>query len=368
MATNLTALQRVEFIDSIPFTENTQATLPTNGGLLPNDRFLHSLLLEFRGRATMPATGGPTAVNADGVPAVIERVTVEGFHRIRRQQEKIVDLRGADLALMQRIYLPSPLISTPTSLTLTANATNDIITQVLIPFVPLRIAPNVQGGYLLDAPNYESLKLTLTFGDWKSIFTDGTTAPTWSAYGASTGSPTVRVYGGFAMNPARFAGFVPGRIFRYFAEITGSIPTTTASGVRLFDVPRGFDIRSVMLKTGVKDTAVSAGNNAFSAWTDFLADMRFNVGLGKYIRRYLDGNANYADLATSYNLSSRIAGVNVFDFCQNGVLSDALNTRPLIGGPTGNVDVYLSADVTGASNQAIVAIIEEVRYRPLVAK
>lgn len=89
------------------------------------------------------------------------------------------------------------------------------------------------------------------------------------------------------------------------------------------------------------------------------------MGLGKYIRRWLDGNANYSDLVTSYNLPSRVTGLNFIDFAPNGDLREALNTRPLIGGPTGNVDVYVSADVAGAANQAILALYEEIRYRPI---
>lgn len=363
----ITALNRMEFVDTIPFAENTTQTLPTNGGLLPNDRFLHSLVLQFRGRLTMPASGGPTTVNADGHAAIVERVTVEGYHRVRRQQEKFIDLRGADLELAQRIYLPSALTKLPSSINTTANATNDIIVDVLVPFTPLRAVPQVQAQFLLDAPNYESLKLTVQFGDSRNLVTGGTTAPSWSAYGSTTGTPSVRVYGVFAMNRTRFAGYLPGRIFRYFQEVTGSVPTTTATQVRLLDIPRGFDIRSILLKTGVKSTATTSGNNAYETLSDFLSDLRVNVGLGKYIRRWIDGYANYTDIATSYNVGGRITGLNVIDFCQNGVVSDALNTRPLIGGPSGNVDTYLSADVTGASNQALVAVYEEIRYRPVVS-
>lgn len=365
MSVPITALERMEYIDSIIFSENSQQTLPTNGGLLPNDRFLHSLLLEFRGRLTMPATGNPTGVEADGLGAIIERVTVEGYHRIRRQQERIVDLRGADLELLQRFYLPTRPIYTPSQLTVTASATNDIVCQVLVPFVPLRMPASQQAGFLLDAPNYESLKLTIQWGDYKSLVVEGGTAPTWSAYGSGSGNPTLRVYGNFAQNSARFAGLVPGRIFRWFQEVTGSVPATSATGVRLLDIPRGFDIRSILLKTGTKSTGVTAGNNAYSSLTDFLTDIRFNVGLGKYVRRWLDGNANYADLVTAYNLPARVTGVNIIDFAPHGDLRESLNTRPWIGGPQGNVDVYLQADVAGAANQAILAVFEEVRYRPI---
>jgi hypothetical protein len=364
----ITALQRMEYIDSIPFAENTSQTLPTNGGLVPNDRFIHSLMLEFRGRLKMPGSSGPSAALADSIAAIIERVTVEGYHRIRRQQEKVIDMRGADLELEQRFYLPTRPIYTPSTISVTANADNDILLQLFVPFVPLRMNPVQQAGFLLDAPNYESLKLTVQWADFKNLVVPGTNAPTWSAYGSASGSPTLRVYGNFAQNAARFSGFVPGRIFRWFQEVTGSPVVTTANGVRLLDIPRGFEHRKVFLKTGTKATGASAGNNAFATLSDFLTDIRFNVGLGKYIRRWLDGPACYADLVTSYNLPSRIAGINIIDFASNGDLKEALNTRPWIAGPEGNVDVYLSGDVSGASNQALVAAFEEIRYRPVIAR
>lgn len=365
---NPTALTRMEFIDNISFAENSSQTLPTNGGLLPNDRFLHSILLEFRGRLTMPASSGPSSVLEDGHGAIFERISVEGYHRIRRQQEKIFDLRGSDAEIWQRYYLPTQLRKLPSSISVSASAANDILVQILIPFTPLRVAPSVQAAYLLDAPNYESLKLTVQFADWKNLVAGGTNAPTWSAFGSSSGNPVVRVYGNFAMQANRFAGFVPGRVFRYFQEVTGSPVTTSANGVRLFDVPRGFDIRAIYLKTGTKSTSTTSGNNAFATFSDFLTDLRFNVGLGKYIRRYLDGNANYADLATAYNLPSRVTGVNFFDFAEFGAISDALNTRPFLAGPTGNVDTYISADVSGASNQAAIFGVEEIRYRPVMQR
>ena len=360
----ITAFSRYEHIDSVPFVENSTQSLPTNGGLLPNDRFLAYLILEFRGRLTMPAATGPTALQADSMAAIIERVIVEGFHKTRRQQEKFVDMRGADLELLQRIYSPGVFIKSPT-ISVTANATNDCIFQILVPFTPQRMGVQVQAGYLLDCPNYESLKLTIQWGDYKNVVVPGSTAATWSAYGSASGSPELRVAGGFSIQPARFANFVPGRIFRYFAEVTGSIPTTTNSQTRLYDIPRGFDIRAVTMKTGTKATNTAAGNNTYATLADFASDIRINLGLGKYIRRYKDGNGVYADLVTAYNLQSRITGLNPLDFAQWGQPGEVLNTRPLISGPTGNVDLYVSADVTGASNQSILFAIEEWRYRPM---
>jgi len=361
----ITAFSRYEHIDNITFSENSTQTLPTNGGLLPNDRFMSFLILEFRGRLTMPAATGPSAAQGDSIANIIQRVSIEGYHKVRRQQEKFIDLRGADLELMQRIYSPGTFIKTPTSISVSANATNDIILQLLVPFTPQRMPVAVQAGYLLDCPNYESLKLTVQWGDYKAVVVPGSSAATWSAYGATTGSPTLRVAGGFAIQSARFANFIPGRIWRYFSELTGSVATTSNTQSRLFDIPKGYDIRAVFMKSGVRATDQTAGNNAYASLTDWATDIRINVGLGRAVRRYLDGNGVHADLVTSYNLASRITGVNPIDFAQWGAPGEVLATRPLISGPTGNVDLYLSGDVTGASNQGAVFAMEEWRYRPM---
>jgi hypothetical protein len=223
---------------------------------------------------------------------------------------------------------------------------------------------HVQAAYLLDCPNYESLKLTVQWGDFRNLVVPGATAATWSAFGSATGTPTLRVAGGFSIQPARFSNFVPGRIWRYFTEVTGSLMTTTQTGQRLYDIPRGYDIRSILVKTGTKATGVTAGNNSYATLADFLGEIRVNLGLGKYIRRYVDGNGVYADLVTSYNLASRITGVNPIDFAQWGAPGEVLATRPLVNGPTGNVDLYVQADVTGAAAQAALFAVEEWRYRP----
>lgn len=362
----ITAFSRFEHIDTITFSENTQQTLRTNGGLIPNDRFMNGLVLEFRGRLTMPASTGPSAVQGDAHAAIIERVTVEGYHKVRRQQEKFIDLRGSDLEMLQRFYQPSALVKTPTTISVTANATNDMVFQIVVPFTPLRVSSAIQAGYLLDAPNYESLKLTIQWGDFKSVVVAGATAATWSACGSTTGTPELRVAGQFAIQKTRFANFVPGRIWRYFQEISGSIPTTTQTGARVWDIPRGFDVRGVLLKTGTKATTATAGNNTYATLTEYLTDLRVNMGLGKYIRRYLDFNAAFADVAQSYNLPARVTGAALIDFAQYGNPGEVLNTRALISGPTGNVDLYLQADVTGAAAQSMVATLEEWRYRPIV--
>lgn len=364
----ISTLSRPEFIGTVPFSQNSVQTLGTNGGLLPSDRFYHSLLLEFRGRLTMPASTGPSAVQASAHAGIFERIKVSGYHKGRRQQELFIDVRGADLELLQRFMLPSNLVKTPSSIVVTGSAANDIILQLVVPFTPLRMPPALQGMYLLDAPNYDALKLEIQWGDFKSVVVPGATDATWSAYGSGSGTPQLRVIGQFAQSRNRFAQFVPGRIFRSTHEVTGSKLTTTANQVRLWDIPRGYDIRNILMKTGVKATDTTAGNNAYASYADFLTEIKVNRGLGRYIRYWNDGNAIYADVAQSYNLGGRITGVDLIEFASFGNPQELLDTAPLIAGPSGNVDLYLEADVAGASNRAATFLLEEWRFRPFMQR
>lgn len=365
----VTAFSRAEFIDQIPFVANSTQTLRSGGGLLPSDRFYSGILVEFRGRLTQPAANPCTTVSADWRSAIIERIVIEGYHRLRGKQEKFIDLRGEDIRLLQQFYCPSPLIQLPTTLATAANDVNDITFQLFIPFTPARMPQSTQSMYLLDAPNYDSLKLSVQFGDYLSVVSGAAGVSTWSAFGSAAGTPEVRVSGYFAINPTRFRSFVPGRVWRYFTEISGSLMTTTQTGTRLYDLPRGYDLRSVMLKTGIKSVATTAGNNVFASLSDAnLANIAVNLGLGKPIRRYHDMGSIYADVATAYNLAGNVAGVKLVDFAQYGNIGEVLQTRSLIAGATGNTDLYLSADVTGAVNQSLIVCVEELRDRPTFAR
>lgn len=364
----VSTLTRPEFIGTVNFAENSTQTLATNGGQLPSDRFYHSLLLEFRGRLTMPATGMPSAVQASAHAGIIERLRVSGYHKARRQQELFIDARGADLELLQRFYLPSTMIRNPANFTLTASATNDVLFHLVVPFTPLRMPPGLQAMYLLDAPNYDALRLEVQWGDFRNVLVPGATAPTWSAFGSATGTPQLRVLGQFSQSRSRFANFIPGRVFRYFAEISGSLMSTSSTRARVWDIPRGFDIRSILLKSGTRATNTTAGNNSYATYTDFLTEVKVNRGLGRYIRYWPDGNTIHADVAQSYNIAARVAGIDLIDFAPNGNPSELLDTSSLIAGPSGNVDLYLEADIAGAANQAATFLLEEWRFRPFVQR
>jgi hypothetical protein len=363
----VSSLTRLEFIGTVPFSANTAQQLNTQGGNLPLEKHLWGIVLTVRGRATMPATGGPSALTADGPYAIINGLTVEGYHRPRAQTEKFVDLPGADAYLLGKFYAEGPLPELPTSWSFSGSATNDFEFHVVVPFVPAKMSPLEQLNYVLDAPNYETLKLTVYWADTASMFGSYTTAPTLSAFGSASGSPECQVHGIFALGGAnRFAGVVPGKVWRYFNRITDSRVTTSATSVRLAELPKGYHIRNISLKTGVLRTGTSAGNVAYNTYSDFLTEIKIMRGLNYAIRYAKLPSVVRAVFAIQRDVVTPV-GWTIFDFAHSGLLGESLSTRDMIAGPSGTVDFFLQADVTGASNQALTVLIEEVRQLPVVA-
>jgi|FLYL01.1.fsa_nt_gi hypothetical protein len=366
-----TSLARPERIDSVPFTQNSILRVG-GGGLLPSDRWYWGLVCVFEGRITNPASGGPSAFTADGLPSIIERFTVQGYHRIRQQNQTFFDLRGADCKVLGDYYSGLSLFSEPTGYNFSGSASNDCRVYYVLPFVPCNVGPLTAGSYLLDAPNYDALQFTIQCGDLQNVFASFSTAPTLSAYGSSTGSPVVRVNGLFALAGAsRFSGQLPGRVFFTHQEYTDSRMTTTAQSVRLHDIVRGNFVRALTLKTGIKKTGVTAGNNAYSTLSNtVLSNIRVFRGINSIVRDYpLYHDIREEDIiaasmsggSSNFRLASGYARI---DWAKHGLLGESFDARPLVAGPTGQVDFYLAADVTGVNNQGLVVMTEEIRWAP----
>lgn len=368
----ITCIAREEFIaDIVLATPNTVFQLPTNGGLIPNDRFLFALALQFEGRITNNAgPNNPTGVQADAPFSLLENIRVEGYHRVRQQRERFIDLRGADLRELTRDYYSNSPYSSQTSasLVLTANSTNDIRFILDIPFTPLNLPPHQQVGYLLDAPNYDQLQLSVQFADDRSVFTGGT-AGTITAFGSATGLPRVRVHGLFALaGLQKFSGFVPARTWRYHQEVVSGDIITGNSNSRLFNnIPKGYRIRSGLLKTGVKASgalAATAGNNVYNTYqTGILQNIKWMLGINRPLRYYTDAFALMMETQRTYSIQPT-PGYGLIDFAPHGHLWEALDTSATIAGASGDTDVYLQSDITGGANQAALLLYEEIRGRP----
>jgi hypothetical protein len=341
---------------------------------------MYGLRIAVEGRMTNPASGGPSAVLADAPYSLVERVHIEGYHRPRAAQEAFFDMRGSDCRQLFSIHegraLSSYILvngSAAAALSTAASATNDFRYYLDVIFPPC--VPDVgqsdirqQMGYILDAPNYDRLQLTLFWGDSYSVFSGQTTAPTFSAYGSAVGSPRARVQGIFCLGGKNhlFQGFVPGRPWRYFVENTSGDIVSGATQSRQYNVPRGYRVRGVLYKSGVKATTTTSGNNAYSSLSDnIFSNLKFNYGTNKVIRFYQDSYANKEAVANGY-LYRPDPGYGAFDFIKHGDFRETLDATKLIAGPTGDVDVFITADILAGANQASVWAVEEIRSIPIL--
>lgn len=375
MNPNFTATSRKEFIADIQLTsQNTTVQLPTNGGLIPNDRFMYGMFLTFEGRVKNAGSNNPTGVLADAPFSLINRIKVSGYHRVRGANEPFFDMRGVDLYNLNRIYTSHIPYVTPNSagaplftpsLSTSASASNDIRFTLFLPFTPMKIPVNSQLGWLLDAPNYDQLKIEIQFADDLSIFTySSRTAPAFTSFGADTGNPRIRVEGQFALAGQSAFGFVPGRVWRYFVENTTGDIVATVSNSRQYNIPRGNKIRGILMKTGTKATGLTAGNDAYTSYSDsILSNIRIQRGLNKSIRFYSSYLSIKDEVAHSYAMYPQ-SGYALIDFAQRGRLVEALDTVGLIAGPSGDTDLYVQADTAGTSNNASLFVVEELRGIP----
>jgi len=374
VSTGLTTVSRSELVGNISLpSTNTAATLNNGGGLLPADRWYKGIWLTFSGRMTNPAANGPTGVLADAPFSLIQNIQVSGYHRLRGSNEVFINMRGVDLYNLNRIYSMSVPAMEPAStgypsftpsLSVAANATNDIRFSIYIPFTPLNIPVDNQFGYMLDAPNYDRLTLTVQFADAKSVFTGQTTQPTFTAYGATTGSPSINVTGEFVLGGNTLLGFVPARTWRYFQEVTTGDIITMASSSRLYNLPRGNYIRGVMVKTGVKASTVTGGNDAYTSYSDtILNTIQLFRGTNRVIRSYVDFKTIKEQNQFDNGMYPQ-TGHGMIDFVRNWSLGESLDTTGLVAGATGDVDVYIQSNIVGAASTAALFAVEELRGKP----
>lgn len=380
MAKGFVTIGRHEPIQDLALTPNTPTKLVSPN--FPMDRFIHSLRLQFEGRVTNAGSGNPTGVQADSPYSIIDHVEVFGRHKYRKGDELFFALRGPDIRVLNQIWNRGGApYATGTTVSQSASATTDIRFIIDIPFIPKGFPllafgkKNAQGqhaidlsqsaiGYLLDCPNYDLLSLSVYMGDDKSILTGQTTASTWSAYGSTTGSARVRVSARFAQFGADAgAGFIPARVWRTFQESGPYIINGVTQGQE-FMLNRGSITRSLLVKTGVKSTAVTAGNNAYNSYSDTIyANIKVQRGLGRVNRSYNDLFALKQE-TIEYNAFQPGTGYGYIDWAPNGKLSEALDTRALLAGASGDVLCPVVVDITAGSNQGDMIIQEELRGTP----
>jgi hypothetical protein len=358
-------------LDATNVVRNQQVQPPNN--IFPNDRFLWGITLEWEGRITNAVVNPPNGVLPDAPFNLIDTIIVQGTDRIKQQKVVIMNVRGSSLAQLVKIQANSPQDVTPgAGLSIAPGAANDIRFYIDVPFVPLNMPFHQQVDWVFDATNYDALQLLIQVADDNNIFTygaGGRGAPTFSAFGAATGSPRIRLLGIYVMfGPNMGEGFKPGRVYRYFNEDTSQDVLATAAKVQLNNgnLPRGRQIRSVLQKTGTKSTAVSSTNTAFATVSNAnLANLFLYRGTNKTIRNYLDQfHIRHVNGLRYSNFPN--TGYNLWDFAPNGTIHESLDLRNAIAGATGDILTYFQADVTTlGANSAIEWMYEELDGPPI---
>lgn len=401
-ATSLVAVSRPEWIGNIDFVANSDTTLNTNNGTLPSDMFYYGLLVEVQGRVDKTLGLGTFTPGVDHILDLIQEVRVEGFHRIRKQSEEFYNVSGSDLWWTNALYAgraPSVQLG---GVDLDADGDTDFRFFTYLVFPPEAVPLTQQGAYLLDAPNYDRLKLTIRWGDATAVGADaGGSATTLHAFNSGAGNPQSRIHGIFATFGRQGApGFVPGRVWR-FSQVDNTVIRTTQNLARLFNINRGHLIRSLFLRTGTLRTGASANINAFARENlDLINNIRVMRGTNKQIRHYIDHwSLREYDWWTKAFVQKMIAGVGfnnslvdsppldngdtetelatlvaasqvrsaaMIEFAENHDLATVLDTTQLVQGPTGDVDLFLQADViSGAVNQQARMVTQEIRGVPV---
>lgn len=360
------ALFRLSFLEQITCSSTNKVyTLTSNNGQLPRDRFLAGLMLTVKFRVTQPGTGNATATLGDAPYSIINKIEVVGQHLIRRTDDVIVSLRGADLAQLQKIQTRASVVSSGT-LSTTASATSDISFTLNVPFVPFLVHPAEIANYLVDAPNYTNLYLRIYWADANSLFSGQSGTIAFSAYGSSGGSPTIDVYTNEAMESVNnFRGFIPGRYSQYFKDAISSSVGTTNPEVRISDINRGGRFRAILLKTGVNATGVTSGNQAYASLSDsILTNIKVMRGTNRDVYNVKDFQTARAHDLLMRGGSAADTGYLMIDWVKHGSFAELFDATGLISGPSGDIDFFLKADVTTVSNAQATLICQEVLSLP----
>ena len=381
---------RQEFIADLPITAlNSQLLLNSANGF-SNDRFMYGMILTFEARITNPpGAGAPTSVFPEAPFTLIDNLQIQGYHRVRGANEQFLNMRGSDLYNMVRSYTAvntfvqpnNPILSAAgiflPQLTVVADEVNDVRFQLFVPFCPMNHVINEQLNWILDAPNYDRLQMTIQVGDALSVFSGLTAGATgvigaatatqcgFTAFGSNAGTPRVRVEGQYALAGAGAFNYVPGRVWRYYVEnTTGDIVSAATSNSRRYTINRGNKIRGVLVKTGTKATTATATNNVYATLSDdVLNNIKFQRGQNKSIRFYPSYRSISFETSINYGFRPPV-GYAIIDFAQHGRIIESLDTIGLVAGPSGDTDTFIQADVSGGANFADLYLVEELRGQP----
>lgn len=276
--------QGPEYEQSLTFSRTAQIATPT---ALRTDRKIKYIMLNFRGRITVGASGVSFSSGSPilGTPLfrLIQLFTLSGVHLVQGSQTPIV-IRGETQQELNMLmnFNYSPLWTVGgvrgAALSGTANATNDVEFSLAIPCFPMLSAMLDIAENCINGPDWPgNLYVSLTCGDETTL---GVAAGSvsFSAYGSASGSPSIDVY---TVRPLlkvpimnAIVSAIPFRL-SITSQPTGVVSSTGGSPADLADLFVGQkNTTRIAIKTGILQTspALSSGMIAYASLSDAILD------------------------------------------------------------------------------------------------
>lgn len=363
--------QGPEYIFGTPVTMAAVQTVKP-GNPIPLARALESLKVIWRGRLVI-GTAAYTAGIPEAPQTLIERIRVTGNHR-KWGNVVLQDISGATAFAALASYqvrgnialngttlygdLSTPLPST--GIAAGSVASYDLELHYEIPAAPWGAWNAVMAvPYLWREEDFgNSLSIEITVGDRTSLGTPaGTTTTTWTAFGSAAGSPSVEVYGNYAMlGPLQGAGD-NGIVLR--SEIVAQPGLVGVTG----GVQLGAQLRksavttNLLLKTGIMLIGTSAGVNVFASLSDVQLNRTRIMAAQKPIK---DLRSNYATKAYYALKFGKFApqGYLPFSWIEGGSILAALQGQDMPAG----ANFYIETDVLTADANNRQQYVQEMIY------
>jgi hypothetical protein len=362
----LTRLQGPEIEQTMNFTPVSPLVLPNS---IKTDKFIWGMLVRFHGRITTGVTGFAPLPNA--LWNLIQEFKVYGTHAKYGAQVPF-RLRGASVRDYSQIFgngfNPFATVlkaGVSGNFDGTASTNFDVDVEWLLIFPPgnLPLADQIVHGALKGPDWAGDLHLEMDTADGTAL---GTTAAniTFTAYGSGSGSPqllvsTIRPN----MTVALMNAISPAICFKSYVSLDtllqGASNLSSAQQIALLNIGKG--TTRIILKTGVLQTGVTTGVEAFASLSDSIIT---NAA------PYLDGkpqknpysNLDMKQYESFFMQADLPVGYNVLDFIEG---KNILSTYPSQG-LTAARRFEVDGTWVGAANQGGERIQEELLGSPII--
>lgn len=374
------AMQKSKVVlGTVPFLAGQRQELAVQNGL-PKDYYYRGLFLSLSGRYTNGANTTGT-FNQEAFQNLIEMIEISGNHKTlgdytpyRLQGDHCYQIGNVEDGYTHKRLVSingGALGAAPAAGSAPLNAgTYDFQVNYHIAFPPRRINVSEEYFYLLDAPYWNTLQLYISWGGLGSFVSGFAGNPTLTAFGSAQGSPTLNVTREIVKLAASKNMIKSIPVKRSYK----SVPIVNSQAAQyITDLNKGNLIRSFWLKTFVATTGTSlaaVGDNAASLSDSELT--RFQPKRDDINQRdvyWLDNQEFEAQqkqlgfIGTSPSGVNYPSGYNELDFCEDGTIATAYNTVQIA---KNNSRWEMWGDITGAANQKLHIITEEVASIPVL--